>query len=95
MGAFNASFLETDGLAAAGPDATLIACAAFSIILIAINSALNGLPRVLIALTMCVASIAFINVPMMTALLTEGILPASLLLAFAPRGEFWVKSKAG
>jgi hypothetical protein len=85
MGNYNASFVETDGLAAAGVQAIPLAALAFGMALVAVNSCLRGLSPFFVAIVMASPAIVFIDVGIGTGLLTNGVGMLALFLLFAPR----------
>jgi hypothetical protein len=85
----NASFIETDGLAAAGPVAMPFAAAVFGLVLIGINSCTRGLNRVFLAIVMAGASVTLIDTGLGPGLVTNGLALLSVLLLFAPRDAAW------
>jgi len=89
MSSYNVSFLETDGVAAAGMLAIPWICAVFGMMLMAINSCTRGLSLGLLALLMAGSSIALMDVGMGPGLLTNGLALLALLLLFAPRRPPW------
>jgi hypothetical protein len=89
LGNDNASFIETDGLAAAGPLAMPFAAALFGMVMVGINSCLRGLNRTLWSIVMAAASVTLIDVPIGPGLMTNGLALMSLILLFAPRDAPW------
>jgi hypothetical protein len=89
LGNENASFIESDGLAAAGPVAMPFAALVFGLVMVAINSCLRGLNRVLWAIVMAAASVVLIDVPIGPGLITNGLVAMCVILLFAPRDAPW------
>jgi len=89
LGNDNASFIETDGLAAAGPLAMPFAGVMFGLVMVGVNSCLRGLNRTLWAIVMAAASVNLIDVPIGPGLITNGLLLMSILLLLAPRDARW------
>lgn len=89
MGNENASFLETDGLAAAGRAMLPFISVIFGLVLVAINSCMRGLSIALCAIVMAGSSIALIDTGIGPGLLTNGLALLTLLLLFAPRNASW------
>lgn len=85
----NASFIETDGIAAAGPLAMPLAALVFGLVMLAINSCLRGLNRPLWAIVMAAASVTLIDVPIGPGIITNGLAVMSVVLLFAPRDAPW------
>jgi hypothetical protein len=84
-GNYNASFVETDGLAAGGPTSIPFVSGIFGLILICINSCMRGLGATTVALVMASPAIVFVNVRLGPALLTNGLVVLTLVLLFAPK----------
>lgn len=89
LGNDNASFIETDGLAAAGPLAMPLAALVFGLVMVAVNSCLRGLNRTLWAIVMAAASVTLIDVPIGPGLVTNGLALMSAILLLAPREAAW------
>jgi hypothetical protein len=89
LGNDNASFIETDGLAAAGPLAMPFAAAVFGLVMVGINSCLRGLNRPLWSIVMAAASVTLIDVPLGPGLVTNGLALMCVILLFAPRDAPW------
>lgn len=89
MGHYNASFIETDGLAAAGPVAIPFVGAVFGFVLLLVNSCMRGLNITLCALVTAAPGIALIDTGMGPALLTNGIGLMAAFLLLAPRDAEW------
>jgi len=95
-GNYNASFLETDGLAAAGIAALPWICVVFGVILVAINTCARRLDTRALALVMAGPSIAMIDTGIGPSLLTNGVALLALVLLLAPRVAPWTTdSKPG
>lgn len=89
LGNYNASFLETDGVAAAGTIMLPFISMIFGLILVAINSCTRGLNLTLCAIAMAGSSIALVDTGLGPGLLTNGLLLLTLVLLFAPRNAPW------
>ena len=90
LGNYNASFLETDGLAAAGTVALPWICAFFGLVLVFLNSCLRGLGVRVIGLVIAGSCIVLMDVGIGPALLTNGLVLVALILLFAPRISPWI-----
>lgn len=93
MGNYNASFLETDALAAAGLSALPWIGVFFGAVLIGINSCTRQLSLRMIALSMAGSSIALMDTGIGPGLVTNGLALLSLVLLFAPRRPPWAEGK--
>jgi hypothetical protein len=89
LGNDNASFLETDGLAAAGPVMLPFISVIFGLVMMAINSCLRGLNITLCAIVMAAASVNLIDTGLGPGLLTNGLGLMTIVLLFAPRNAAW------
>jgi hypothetical protein len=89
MSSYNVSFLETDGVAAAGIFAIPWICGVFGAMLVAVNSCTRGLGLGVLALSMAGSSIVLMDVGMGPGLLTNGLALLALLLLLAPRRPPW------
>jgi hypothetical protein len=89
MSSYNVSFLETDGLAAAGKFALPWICAAFGLMLVAVNSCARRLDVRMLALVMAGSSIVLLDVGIGPGLLTNGLALLAILLLLAPRRPPW------
>ncbi|MGO9934861.1 MAG: hypothetical protein ACLPV8_24025 [Steroidobacteraceae bacterium] len=88
-GSYNASFLETDGLAAAGVAVLPFTCMVFGLILLGINTCMRGLNVTILALLMAGSSIALIDTGLGPGLLSNGLAVLALFMLLVPRGIFW------
>jgi hypothetical protein len=89
QGSYNASFLETDALAAAGVAALPFISLVFGLILLAINSCMRGLNVALLAVIMAGSAIALIDTGIGPGLLSNGLAILSVLMLFVPRTAAW------
>ena len=89
LGNDNASFLETDGVAAAGTVMLPFISIIFGLVLVAINSCMRGLNLTLCAIVMAGSSVALIDTGLGPGLLTNGLALLTLELVFAPRSASW------
>jgi hypothetical protein len=89
LGNYNAAFLETDGLAAAGTVMLPFISMIFGFVLAVINSCMRGLNLTLLAVVTAGSSIALIDTGLGPGLLTNGLLALTLVLLFAPRNASW------
>jgi len=89
LGNYNASFLETDGLAAAGTTALPFVSILFGLMLMGINSCMSKLNLTVIAIVAAGPSIALMDTGIGPSLLTNGLAPLAILLLFAPRTAAW------
>jgi len=89
LGNDNASFLETDGVAAAGTVMLPFISIIFGLVLVAINSCMRGLNLTLCAIVMAGSSVALIDTGLGPGLLTNGLALLTLVLVFAPRSASW------
>jgi hypothetical protein len=89
LGNDNASFLETDGLAAAGPVTLPFISMIFGLVMIAINSCLRGLNVTLWAIVMAAVSVTLIDTGLGPGLITNGLALMAVVLLFAPRNAPW------
>ncbi len=92
LGSYNASFLETDGLAAAGLPAVPWVCGAFGVILLFLNSCMRRLDIGVLALVTAGSSMALIDTGIGPGLLTNGLVLLALVLSVAPRNSPWARS---
>ncbi len=92
LGSYNASFLETDGLAAAGVTAVPWVCGAFGLILLFLNSCMRKLDLGVLCLVTAGSSIALIDTGIGPGLLTNGLVLLALVLAVAPRVAPWARA---
>lgn len=95
FGNYNASFLETDGLAAAGTMALPFVSIVFGFILMGVNSCMRNLNLTLIAIVTAGPSIALMDTGIGPSLLTNGLAALTIFLLFAPRGAAWNLRHAG
>jgi hypothetical protein len=86
LGNYNAGFIMTDGLQAAGVAGIGLACLAVAGVIIALNSAAAGLGMRYLAVALCTALIGVNDISFATWLVTGGIAPMFLLFLYAPRG---------
>ena len=91
MGNYNACFLETDGIAAAGMAALPWVCAVFGVALVALNSCARRLSLRILALVTAGSSIVLVDVGLGPGLLTNGIALLGLMLLLAPRRPPWTE----
>lgn len=89
LGSYNASFLETDGLAAAGVVVLPFISIVFGLVLLALNSSMRGLNVTLLAVVTAGASIALIDTGIGPALLSNGMAFLSVFMLFVPRDASW------
>jgi hypothetical protein len=89
QGSYNASFLETDGLAAAGPSVLPLICLVVGLVLLAVNSCMRGLNVTLLAVLMAGSQIALIDTGLGPGLLTNGLALLAVFMLFVPRGIPW------
>ena len=89
LGNYNASFLETDGVAAAGTVMLPFISIIFGLVLVAINSCMRGLNLTLCAIVMAGSSVALSDTGLGPGLLTNGLALLTLILLFAPRSASW------
>jgi hypothetical protein len=89
LGNYNASFLETDGLAAVGIAGLPWVSTIFGIALVAMNSCTRRLSLRIVALVTAGASIVLMDVGLGPGLLTNGLGLLGLVLLFAPRRPPW------
>jgi hypothetical protein len=89
LGNDNASFLETDGIAAAGTVMLPFISLIFGLVMVGINSCLRGLNVTLSAIVMGGVSVIIIDTGLGPALLTNGLALVTLVLLFAPRDAPW------
>jgi hypothetical protein len=89
LGNNNASFLETDGVAAAGTVMLPFISIIFGLVLVAINSCLRGLNVTLCAIVMAGSSVSLMDTGLGPGLLTNGLALLTLVLSFAPRSASW------
>ena len=92
LGNYNASFLQTDAVAAAGVLSIPFVCIFFGFILVCINSGMRGLKLTILAVCSAGASIVLQNTGLGPSLLTGGIALMSVLMALIPRVDPWVDS---
>lgn len=85
----NAAFLETDGIAAAGPVTMPFIAVVYGLVMMGINSCLRGLNGTLCAIVMAGASVMLIDTGIGPGLLTNGLAAMVLILLLAPRGASW------
>ena len=93
LGSYNASFIETDGVAAAGIWAIPWVGALFGVILVGINSCMRRLDVRLLALVSAGSSFALMDTGIGPGLLTNGLIALSLMLYFAPRRPPWTEAE--
>jgi len=89
LGSMNASFLETDGVAAAGIGVLPFMCIVFGLVLLAMNSCMRGLNVTLLAVVTAGASIALVDTGIGPALISNGVAFLSAFMLFVPRGAAW------
>lgn len=89
LGNDNASFIETDGMAAAGPFAMPLAAIVFGLVLVGINTCMQGLNRTLCVIVMAAASVTLIDTGVGPGLVTNGLALMAVVLALAPRYADW------
>ena len=91
FGNYNTNFLASDGVAGGGVTAIPYVSLVFGFVLILLNTALRGLNPVFVATTMALPALTFIDSPIATGLLTNGIGPFAILCFFAPREAEWLR----
>jgi hypothetical protein len=89
LGNDNASFLETDGIAAAGVAMMPFISLIFGLVMMGINSCLRGLNVTLCAIVMAAVSVTLIDTGLGPGLITNGLALMTVLLLFAPRDAPW------
>jgi hypothetical protein len=89
LGSMNASFLETDGVAAAGVVVLPFISIFFGLILLAVNSSMRGLNVTLLAVVTAGASIALVDTGIGPALVSNGLAFLSVFMLFVPRDASW------
>lgn len=89
QGSYNAAFLETDGLAAAGVSSLPFISLFFGFVLLAINSCMRGLNPTLLAVVTAGASIALIDTGIGPALVSNGLAFLAIFMLFVPRHASW------
>ncbi len=92
LGNYNASFLETDGLAAAGTAAIPFICLIFGAVLVSLNVCLRRLDVKLLAVVTAGSSIALVDTGIGPGVLTNGLALLGLVLWVAPREPPWTRS---
>lgn len=91
FGNYNTNFLASDGVAGGGVAAIPYVSLVFGFVLILLNTAMRGLNPIFIATTMALPALTFIDSPIATALLTNGIGSFAILCFFAPREAKWLR----
>lgn len=94
QGSYNASFLETDALAAAGVAALPFTSFFFGLILIFINSCMRGLNATFLAVIMAGSAIALIDTGIGPGLLSNGLVVLAILTLFVPRASSWNQKRS-
>ncbi len=89
MGNYNAAFLETDGLAAAGTTVLPFISIVFGLALAAINSCMRDLNLTMCAILTAGSSVALIDTGIGPGLLTNGLALLAVIMLFAPRDGRW------
>lgn len=89
LGNDNASFLETDGIAAAGTAMLPFIALIFGLVMVGINTCLRGLNVTLCAIVMASVSVILIDTGLGPGLVTNGLAVMSMVLLFAPRDTPW------
>ena len=89
MGNYNASFIETDGVAAAGLLAVPFISILMGFVLVAVNSCFRGLHPAIFAVAMAGPSITLIDTGLGPGLLTNGLAALAVFVFFAPRTAPW------
>lgn len=89
LGNYNASFLETDGLAAAGPAVLPYIGIFFGAIMVWVNSCMRGLNATFLAIVTAGSAVALVDVGIGPGLITNGLALLSLVLLAAPRSAAW------
>jgi hypothetical protein len=89
LGNDNASYLQTDGLAAAGASMLPFISIIFGLVLLAMNSCMRGLNLTLYAIVMAGSTIALVDTGLGPGLLTNGLIFLTVILLFAPRHASW------
>jgi hypothetical protein len=85
MGTYPAAFPMMEGLAAGGPESLPLIFAVFGFCLIGINTAMRNVPLWQLAAIMAIPSLAFIDVGLGTALVSDGIGILAITLSLAPK----------
>lgn len=89
QGSYNASFLETDGLAAAGADVLPFTCAFFGLVMAGINSCMRGLNVTVIVVVMAGSAISLMDTGIGPGLITNGLAVMAVFMLFVPRDASW------
>lgn len=89
LGSYNASFLQTDALAAAGTTSLPFVCLGVGLVIIFINSCMRGLNSTICAIVMAGPSIALVNTGIGPSVLTNGLALLSVLMLLIPRDAQW------
>lgn len=89
LGNDNASFLETDGIAAAGVAMMPFISVIFGLVMVGINTCLRGLNITLCAIVMSGVSVILIDTGLGPGLVTNGLALMTVALLFAPRDAPW------
>jgi len=89
LGNYNASFIATDALAAAGTGALAFVSLVFGLILAGLNSCMRKLNLAVLAIVTAGPSIALMDTGIGPGLLTNGLALLALFLLFAPRSASW------
>ena len=89
LGNDNASFIETDGIAAAGMVVVPFVSLIFGLVMVGINSCLRGLNITLCTIVMAGVGVVLIDTGIGPALVTNGLALMSIVLMFAPRDAQW------
>ena len=89
LGEYNASFIETDGLAAAGVTALPFVSVVVGFVMIATNTCMRGLRPDFLPLLMAGPSLAMIDTGIGPSLLTNGLIALNVVILFMPRDERW------
>ena len=95
LGNDNASFLQTDGLAAVGTIGLPFISLVYGLVLVGVNSCMRGLNLTMLAVVSAGAEVALIETGLGPGLLTNGVLLLSVVLLCAPRGASWNRRYLG
>jgi hypothetical protein len=89
QGSYNASFLETDGLAAAGVGVLPFISMLFGMVMLGVNSCMRGLNITLLVVVTAGSSIALTETGIGPGLVTNGVAFLSVFMLFVPRDASW------
>ena len=88
LGAYNASFLSSDVLAAYGIGVLPVVCGIFGAMLILINTALQAVPIRVCFILLAVSVFTIASVPMSTAFVSGGLFLLCAIFSYMPRTMF-------